>query len=839
GDMVGWRRLGRLAGMGIGAAAGLWVGAHLPFLAALPAFAAPAHGPLLVAGGLVLAARAWWTPRQTRGPPARRAATLVAGGFLAGLVGPFALGLARFGLDWAFGHVLRPLVVGAGSSAVHTVLTASITSWLVHRYVLRRQFTNKASGMQVAPRWAAWASAVAAFVVTTAGGLALHHFRDDLPGWPGLLLALAPGVVTFIGNLAQQKETGRTRWIKAAISGVTRSVGGVLTWLAVVHAPGVMNGWLGALTAAMLVAVAPTVVAEYLNHRVARIMAPRIKKRQEEKRKQAEQAGAPPDIGDEQRGLGQKLLDYLGFSPVDNRLLMRKAGDAVVATLATFAINQADNPTAIAVSYALAAWFVLVTGRIRDWDEFVHRFWGYKSPRTPRSPERARLSQRAANYHESLVDLLGVLGLPAPRVGDTDRPQQAADLAHQLWQLMTAEIPAAPEGWQALPPDRFDEALEQDRATARARREHHVVVTKLVPAILAADQKALERAAQELRYDGRADAANVLEFQRELSRALWDLAHQDLRGPDDPGRRHWRKRLAKELKNRITRREGHMGGPRKTLLEAIERHFFTEDPDNHEQNPDWRRAKAELRTLESELHRSRKVPDDPLVAVAEFAEQRARSASSGEQWELAAAMRLLASAALLTSEATFSRTHRDEVRQHWRNQIGHAIDPVLGSGATPNRVPKTPLERLLAVANRRVPATAERLARDYEGTPAEWAQFLEAMRELGALEGNPTDGYWATWKLSEAWHAADVRMRHALRADPRTLAGTLYEELGLLTQPRPVLDKDRVVANRKAYQAAFEALLDLLRDGDLAFRHWRDGWVDDAGLLARRLRGLR
>src|SRR5690606_4153375 len=37
---------------------------------------------------------------------------------------------------------------------------------------------------------------------------------------------------------------------------------------------------------------------------------------------------------------------------------------------------------------------------------------------------------------------------------------------------------------------------------------------------------------------------------------------------------------------------------------------------------------------------------------------------------------------------------------------------------------------------------------------------------------------------------------------------------------------------------AVAALHDLLRDGDLAFRSWRDGWVDDAHLAWRRVTGL-
>src|SRR5262249_21766884 len=60
------RLLGTVAGLGIGASAGLWVGGHVAVLAVA---GGPVAGLVLVAAGLVAAARAMWSPRQTRGPP--------------------------------------------------------------------------------------------------------------------------------------------------------------------------------------------------------------------------------------------------------------------------------------------------------------------------------------------------------------------------------------------------------------------------------------------------------------------------------------------------------------------------------------------------------------------------------------------------------------------------------------------------------------------------------------------------------------------------------------------------------------------------------------------------
>src|SRR5690606_32299425 len=93
--------------------------------------------------------------------------------------------------------------------------------------------------------------------------------------------------------------------------------------------------------------------------------------------------------------------------------------------------------------------------------------------------------------------------------------------------------------------------------------------------------------------------------------------------------------------------------------------------------------------------------------------------------------------------------------------------------------------------------------------------------------------------LAALWRAARPRLRHAVRAD--ATYAWLFDtsrlpggaELVALAVPRlgpaGVTDAER---------AAVAALHDLLRNGDLAFRHWRDGWIDDAGIAARRLTGL-
>ena len=69
-----------------------------------------------------------------------------------------------------------------------------------------------------------------------------------------------------------------------------------------------------------------------------------------------------------------------------------------------------------------------------------------------------------------------------------------------------------------------------------------------------------------------------------------------------------------------------------------------------------------------------------------------------------------------------------------------------------------------------------------------------------------------------------------MRADPLALPGGA--ELGPLTVRR-------IVGGRtQAEKDAYTALREILQDGDLAFRHWRDGWIDDAGIQWRRFTGL-
>ena len=115
-------------------------------------------GLVVAAAGLVAAARAVWTPRQTRGPPwdaiARglraqgvRIGLWMAGGLAAGLGGPAVWGL----LLQVWTTAVWPWLTQPGLRGLKAVLVPLVSAGLVYRYVLRRQYANQDSGMQTRP----------------------------------------------------------------------------------------------------------------------------------------------------------------------------------------------------------------------------------------------------------------------------------------------------------------------------------------------------------------------------------------------------------------------------------------------------------------------------------------------------------------------------------------------------------------------------------------------------------------------------------------------------------------------------------------------------------------
>jgi serine/threonine protein phosphatase PrpC len=373
--------------------------------------------------------------------------------------------------------------------------------------------------------------------------------------------------------------------------------------------------------------------------------------------------------------------------------------------------------------------------------------------------------------------------------------------------------------------------------------------------ILAADPVALKLVGDRLEKDGRAGDAEIVHFQRMLAQELWALFESAMvaAGPAGPvpapGSRVWREELARQAKKRNELRSAYLTGPRKVLLELIKQHYLDLEQAGH---PNLERARAALASLDFELDGMSKPRRDPLELVAQLADQRAHSVAEAtaaedrgiaagdpaasrrrliEMRQLAAGMRLLHSAALLSAEVELTSTHRDEIRKRWNAAIADAV------GTQPNPAPSTLLERMLLLAGRRDSATPAELEAQYGGTG--WAEALAALAELGALEGDAAGGYRASAELVSLWRAAGPRLRHAVRADARRAglfgSSTLPGGKELVALAVPQLGEAGVT---DAEQDAVAALRELLRNGDLAFRNWRDGWVDDAGITWRSLTGL-
>src|SRR5918997_3423818 len=140
-----------------------------------------------------------------------------------------------------------------------------------------------------------------------------------------------------------------------------------------------------------------------------------------------------------------------------------------------------------------------------------------------------------------------------------------------MWGRMSAKIHEPLPEWESLPATpEITQALERERAAAARRRAHHVDAVALMVPVLAADPAALARVAQVLRDAGRAEDAEVVEFQLMLGQELWARAGM---GPERPWSRVWAQRLAKEVKERNRLRAEYLEGPRRGLLGEIKQYY--------------------------------------------------------------------------------------------------------------------------------------------------------------------------------------------------------------------------------------------------------------------------
>ena len=695
-------------------------------------------GLIVAAAGLVAAARAVWTPRQTRGPPWQaftrglrahgvRIGLWLVGGLAVGAAGPTVWGLVAHA--WS---VLWPVFSQQpGLRGIKALLSPLVSAGLVYRYVLRRQHANRDSGMQTHPRRDARRSAVLAFLFTAAVGLTRAFVPAHIPAWVVLgAVAVAGGIAAAI---VQKKDLGRTRAIKSGITGtLSAAVYLVISGLASGMSPGALRELINTIAVAALIYASPTVIAEYVNVWVGKIMAPIAKRKAKREQRKAAAPNAPEKSGDRQRKSLIAWLDYKNFSPVDSRLLLRKAMDPMLAGLASVVINLAwvsrawvdahDSLTALLARFVVAAVTVWLIGKlVRDPDEHRAGYYGYRGSRQLRSPSRLvwpghRMHRRIVAHRGELDALLGRFQLAGPLDAALARR-----LADRLWTRMSDDIHEPLDEWEALPDTpEINEALAREQAAAVGRRRHHVDTVVLIVPILAADPAASTRVARALRAAGRVADAEVIEFQVRLGQELWARAGL---GPEPAWNRVWAQRLAKEVDERNRLRAEYLAGPRRALLEEIRQYYLDRHQPRH---PNAKQARAALRALEFELRGMSKPRHEPLEMVVQLAEQRQRSvaaAASAEQqalaagrdratgqrvaelWELASSMQVLRSAALLGIEVELTDTHRTWNELRWSDAIALALQ------TTPNTVPASLLERLLVIAGRRGPVTAAELDR--------------------------------------------------------------------------------------------------------------------------------
>ncbi|OLT00928.1 hypothetical protein BJF90_06270 [Pseudonocardia sp. CNS-004] len=454
---------GFVAGAGVGLA-----GAGLLGVVGSPV-ASDLVGMVVAAAGLLAAVRAAWTPRQARAPPWRRLVSWTVGGFavvLGALTAPDVVG-------WAW----PALAAQPGLTGVKALLYPLIPALLVRRYVLHRQYVNLADGMQTRPRSLAWSSAIWTYLITAGYGLATAFGWSVLPTW---LVAVVVGIAVAG---VQHKDVGRTKWAKAVVSGAqAATVVIVAGWLG-----GVGGTWGGliemaAVSAVAVTAASPTVLAEYVTSAVAPIWK-RFATHNAERAKRKGQ-------GDKQRRALAAVSDLAGISPVDSRVLLRKAVEPVLARLSLIVINLRwlhpdavagyESWTTVLLRFAVVAGVVWAFNTlVRDPDEVRSDTYGAKSTRPLRLPDRPsrwrgdRLLQRLAPFIERL-DAVRV----AFELSGVPREEQAARLAAKVWATITEDLHEPMSEWEALPDvprsgsSRAGEGRRPAAARATRRRVH-------------------------------------------------------------------------------------------------------------------------------------------------------------------------------------------------------------------------------------------------------------------------------------------------------------------------------------------------------------------------------
>lgn len=764
--------------------------------------------------------RAVWTPKQIRAPTRTALARAWASGAVTRIATAVGLG---FGTGAITLWLTQP-------SALTTLLASTIGSGAVaFRTVLRRQLRNAERDKDINPRRTAWRSAILA--VGVSGGYKLIDLLVPHSASPLVLGLVSAGAVlaSIVSSGVQNKDLGLSELAKAGIAGPLAF--GVVWFTPILdqHLSGGVGSWWSAVLGSAIAVSANTPIADYSVAWGGR----RLAEHSSDRRKATTPSTRLKDLIRYLRAQRFRY-DAENISTVDNRMLPWKAANSVLGGLASALVSHAWFGWPATLPYVLAQAGVVTvgvwaSGRIRDWLEHRRNYDGYQSARVMRHPKRASLAtgprpwHHTRTYRRALRTLLDELGIPYAGRHPVLTTELAGQVATALVQVLTNAVPEPETWWSELAETGVIDpgVLAEYRAAEAARREQHRRIVAVAVHVLA-NEPALVDAPLELLVEyGRFATTELLGFSKTVLNQL--ITEPELRALAGTPDTTWPALLADLTAERNTARAEFLAGPRTALLNSIIAHYSEHDPGNE----NLVRAYLARRMVQREQHRedTRQVPTEPLPVLIELFDQRRRSARDNDQTQLEAAMRLLRASADLTEELRLSWFGRAQAQVPWDT----GMNTVLNTGRISSPVsPGTPLQVLLLIAGRPNPVTPRGLATQFGGTAEDWAPTLRALHAMGALVTDG-DGYRAAEELRTLWRAAEPKLRQALRTDPAPLPG------GAALAP---LTGDTLSPHGPPAQAAFPALLRLLEDGAMARRHWRDGWVDDAGIAGRWLRGL-
>jgi serine/threonine protein phosphatase PrpC len=774
----------------------------------------------LLSAGATGFVRAVWTPKQIRAPTSTALSKARASGAVTRIATALGIG---FGIGAITLWLTQP-------PELTTLLAATIGSGAsAFRTVLRRQLRG---GKDISPRRTAWRAALLA--VSVSGGYKLIGLLVPHSASPLVLGLVSAGAVlaSIISSGVQNKDLGLSELAKAVIAGPLAFGVAWFTPILDQHLSGGLGTWWAAVLGSAIAVSANTPIADYSVAWGGRRLAEHTSDRPK--------ATTPSTrLKDLIRYLRAQRFRYdaENISTVDNRILPWKAANPVLGGLASAMISHAWFGWPTTLPHVLAQAGVVTvgvwaSGRIRDWLEHRRNYDGGQSPRVMRNPKRASLASGPRSWHHTrayrraLRTLLDELAVPYSGRHPELTTELAGQVATALVQVLTNPVPEPETWWSELAGAGVVDpgVLAEYRAAEAVRREQHRRIVAVAVQVLASDPALVDAPLGLLVEGGRFATTELLGFTKTVLNQL--LTEPELRALAGTPDTTWPALLADLTAERNAGRAEFLAGPRTALLNSIIAYYSEHDPGNE----NLVRAYLARRMVQREQHRedTRKVPTEPLPVLIELFDQRRRSARDNDQTQLEGAMGLLQATAELTEELRLSWFGRIQAQVPWDIGINSAIDAAPGDQISSPVSQGTALQVLLLIAGRPNPVTARGLATQFGGTAEDWTPTLRALHAMGALVTDG-DGYRATEELRTLWRAAEPKLRRALRTDPAPLPG------GAALAP---LTGDTLSPHSPPARAAYPALRRLLEDGAMARRHWRDGWVDDAGIAGWWLRGL-